>query len=308
MKRFLILLFLLPCFAVSAQTLKARINTDIRGKIYDPTKAANMYQAIADSLGNSNSNYTGTSPTTISVGGLASGSNIANLPISDVIQSIVAPYVNPTFNSFSVSGQPQTVEATTTLSGSRTFTWSIAANSGVVPTVTVYDNTAASNLLAGTPNDGSQSITITTIKLSTNGQTQSWRAIGNNTSPTSTFNSSNFDVTARFYLWQGAVSTVPTTSAGIRALPANQFYTGSTTFTLNTGTLNDFMVALPLGRTITNVIDLDALSANITGQYVLQTAISVVLADGTTTSSYNIYKNTIASAYSSNHRHQITIN
>jgi hypothetical protein len=305
MKRFLILLFLLP-FLASGQTLKARINSDIRGKIYDPAKAANMYQAIVDSLGNNS--YTGNSPTTVTVGGLSSGSNISNLPISDVIQSIVAPYVNPVFTSFSVSGQPQTVEATTTLSGAKTFTWSIAANSGVVPTVTIYNNTTASNLLAGTPNDGSQSITITTIKLSTNGQTQSWRAIGNNTSPTATFNSANFDVTARFYLWHGAVSTVPTTSAGIRALPSNQFYTGGTTFTLNTGTLRDFMVALPPGTTITNVIDLDALNANITGQYVLQTAIAVVLADGTTTSTYSIYKNTIASAYSSNHRHQITIN
>lgn len=305
MKRFLILLFLLP-FLASGQTLKARINSDIRGKIYDPAKAANMYQAIVDSLGNNS--YTGNSPTTVTVGGLSSGSNISNLPISDVIQSIVAPYINPAFTSFSVSGQSQTVEATTTLSGAKTFTWSIAANSGVVPTVTIYNNTTASNLLAGTPNDGSQSITITTIKLSTNGQTQSWRAIGNNTSPTATFNSANFDVTARFYLWHGAVSTVPTTSAGIRALPSNQFYVGGTTFTLNTGTLKDFMVALPPGTTITNVIDLDALNANITGQYVLQTAIAVVLADGTTTSTYSIYKNTIASAYSSNHRHQITIN
>jgi hypothetical protein len=265
-----------------------------------------MYQAIVDSLGNNS--YTGNSPTTVTVGGLSSGSNISNLPISDVIQSIVAPYINPVFTSFSVSGQSQTVEVTTTLSGARTFTWSIAANSGVVPTVTIYDNTTASDLLAGTPNDGSQSITITTIKLSTNGQTQSWRAIGNNTSPTSTFTSGNFDVTARFYLWHGAVSTVPTTSAGIRALPSNQFYVGGTTFTLNTGTLKDFMVALPIGRAITNVIDLDALNANITGQYVLQTPIAVVLADGTTTSTYSIYKNTIASAYSSNHRHQITIN
>jgi hypothetical protein len=305
MKRFLILLFLLP-FLASGQTLKARINSDIRGKIYDPAKAANMYQAIVDSLGNNS--YTGNSPTTVTVGGLSSGSNISNLPISDVIQSIVAPDINPVFTSFSVSGQSQTVEVTTTLSGARTFTWSIAANSGVVPTVTIYDNTTASDLLAGTPNDGSQSITITTIKLSTNGQTQSWRAIGNNTSPTSTFTSGNFDVTARFYLWHGAVSTVPTTSAGIRALPSNQFYVGGTTFTLNTGTLKDFMVALPIGRAITNVIDLDALNANITGQYVLQTPIAVVLADGTTTSTYSIYKNTIASAYSSNHRHQITIN
>lgn len=47
MKRLFILVFLLP-FCLSAQNLKDKINTDIRGKIYDPSKAANMYQAIVD--------------------------------------------------------------------------------------------------------------------------------------------------------------------------------------------------------------------------------------------------------------------
>lgn len=49
MKRFLILLFLVP-FALSGQNLKDKINTDIRGKIYDPSKASNMHQAIVDGM------------------------------------------------------------------------------------------------------------------------------------------------------------------------------------------------------------------------------------------------------------------
>ena len=49
MKRFLILLFLVP-FALLGQNLKDKINTDIRGKIYDPAKAANMHQAIVDGM------------------------------------------------------------------------------------------------------------------------------------------------------------------------------------------------------------------------------------------------------------------
>lgn len=49
MKRFLVLLFLVP-FALSGQNLKTKINTDIRGKIYDPAKAANMHQAIVDGM------------------------------------------------------------------------------------------------------------------------------------------------------------------------------------------------------------------------------------------------------------------
>lgn len=307
MKKIFILFFLSFTFSAFCQVKISEMPaaTDLTGAIVPIVQGGVNKKAASTLFTNISANIPSAS---ISVGGITAGTSLTNLSDSQILALLLNPYVNPVFTSFSVSGQSQTVEATTTLSGARTFTWSIAANSGVVPTVTIYDNTTASDLLAGTPNDGSQSITITTIKLSTNGQTQSWRAIGNNTSPTSTFTSGNFDVTARFYLWHGAVSTVPTTSAGIRALPSNQFYVGGTTFTLNTGTLKDFMVALPIGRAITNVIDLDALNANITGQYVLQTPIAVVLADGTTTSTYSIYKNTIASAYSSNHRHQITIN
>lgn len=306
MKRLIAIVFFAFSFSAFCQKISELPSaTDINGAVIPIVQGGVTKKAGSTLFTNASANIPSAS---ISVGGITAGTSLSNLSPSQILSLLLNPYINPAFTSFSVSGQSQTVEATTTLSGAKTFTWSIAANSGVVPTVTIYNNTTASNLLAGTPNDGSQSITITTIKLSTNGQTQSWRAIGNNTSPTATFNSANFDVTARFYLWHGAVSTVPTTSAGIRALPSNQFYTGGTTFTLNTGTLRDFMVALPPGTTITNVIDLDALNANITGQYVLQTAIAVVLADGTTTSTYSIYKNTIASAYSSNHRHQITIN
>ena len=49
MKRFLIFLSFVP-FAVFGQNLQTKIDTDIRGKIYDPRLAANMYQAIVDGM------------------------------------------------------------------------------------------------------------------------------------------------------------------------------------------------------------------------------------------------------------------
>lgn len=249
--------------------------------------------------------YAGTSPTTVTVGGLASGSAISGLSYQDIIQSIVAPYVNPTWNSFSNS-QSTPVEVGETLSGSKTFTWSLNANSGVVSTIDLYNVTTSATLLAGTPNDGSQAQTITTVQLNSSGATQSWRGIANNTSPVGTVNSSNYTVTSWFYRFFGATATVPTNSATVRALPSSAFVTGGGSFTLATGnTLIDFMVCLPPGRSISTVIDTDALGADITSSYVLQSSINVLDAGGTNRA-YVIYKMTIAVPYGSSHNHVIT--
>ncbi|HTH58250.1 MAG TPA: hypothetical protein VL728_19525 [Cyclobacteriaceae bacterium] len=251
-------------------------------------------------------NYTGQSPTTVTVGGLPAGTAIAGQSISQIIQSIVAPYVNPVFNSFSISGQATTVEVGTTLSGSKTFTWSITPNSGVVPTIDIFDNTASSTLNAGTANDGTQAVTITTIQLNSNGATQSWKGIGNNTSPSGTFNSSNFIATARFVDFFGNTSANSTNSAQVRALPQNVFHTGAITNNLNTGSTNTIF-EYACQCTISQVIDLDALNANITTQYILTGTVNVNDAGGTARST-NIYRMTVGSPYSSNHRHQITTN
>lgn len=228
------------------------------------------------------------------------------LTVIEAIQDAAVEYIFPEFTSFSVSGQSATVEVGTTLSGSKTFTWSITLNSGVVSTIDLYDNTASATLLAGTTNDGSQSQAITTIQLNSNAATQSWKGIGNNTSPSGTFNSSNFVVTSRFYRFYGPSSTSVTNSATVRALSSSAFHTGATTFVLNTGSaLTKFIVALPPGVTISSVIDIDALSANITSQYVLTGTINVLDAGGTNRS-YNIYEMSIGVPYSSSHQHSIT--
>ncbi len=252
--------------------------------------------------------YAGASPTTTTVGGLASGSAISGLSYDDIFESILVPYVNPVFTSFSITGQSTTVEVGTTLSGSKTFTWGINAGSGTVSTIDLYNVTTSATLLAGTPNDGTQAQTITTVQLNSSGATQVWRGIGNNSAPSGTFNSSNFTVTGWFYRFSGPTSTAPTNSATVRALPVSAFVTGAGSFTLATGTTEiNFMVCLPPGRSITSVIDTDALGADITSNYVLQSSINVLDAGGTNRA-YVIYKCTNAVPYGVSHNHVVTFN
>lgn len=248
-----------------------------------------------------------------SLGKYTNGQTIpsAGKTFEEVIKDIALEYVNPSFLSFTVSSQPTTVEVGTTLSGSKTFNWGITLNSGIIPTIDIYDNTAGATLLAATPNDGTQSQSITTIQLNTNGATQSWKGIANNSNGANV-NSNNFVVTSLYNRFWGAVATLPSSSVDGTA---NRVYAnlltkavktnGTNTFTLVTGTTsNKFIVLLPPGITITSVIDTGNLNLDITSSYLL-TTITIKDAGGTDRT-YNQYLFNPAGAYPSSTNHVIT--
>jgi len=292
---------------IGVQVVEGFIHDVIAGTGINIDKTDPLNPVIAATATGSET-YTPQGITTATVGGILAGTDLTSTPIliQDLFDDIFYPYVDPSFSSFSVSGQSTTVEVGTTLSGSKTFTWAISEGSGTVSTIDIYDSTDASTLLAGTANDGSQAVTINTIQLNSNGATQIWKGIGNNSDPVDTFDSSNFTVTGRYYRFYGPAAAEPTDSAEVRALPSSAFQTGSTSFNLSTGTTEvNFYVALPPSVTITSVIDLDALNAILTSEYVLIGTINVLDA-GSTNRSYNLYGMTQAIPYSSSHRHQIT--
>ena len=106
-------------------------------------------------------------------------------------------------------------------------------------------------------------------------------------------------------IFYGSTSSVPLSSSDVRELTNNIFTDGLNPFTLNTGTTyNNFVVAMPSVLNITEVLDIDALSANITDSYIINT-FNVLDFIGTNVS-YDVYTMTNAIPYSSNHRHQIT--
>ena len=107
------------------------------------------------------------------------------------------------------------------------------------------------------------------------------------------------------FIFYGPISTGPTSSAVVRSLPSKIFTDGSNPFTLNTSTVEKiFSVAMPNSLSVSEVIDLDALNANITANY-LQSSFSVADYTGNL-ATYNVYTMTNAVPYGSNHRHQVT--
>lgn len=216
----------------------------------------------------------------------------------------------PTFLTFNVTPQSESVEVGTTLEGMRTFSWGIVPNGGIVGSVGIYDQTAATPLVIETDNDGEHDTEITTIKLNTEYQEQSWFGVSNNIEQETT-NSDTFTVTAYFQRFFGSVSTLPLDNADgtSNRIYANnltkEFHTsGSNTFTLVTGTAErTFVVLLPPNKIITSVFDETNGNTDITTDYVMS---SITIKDnGGTDRLYNMYTSSLGAPYSISANHVI---
>jgi hypothetical protein len=116
----------------------------------------------------------------------------------------------------------------------------------------------------------------------------------------------SYNITYKYVVFYGPSASAPANSAGVRALSGKRFTDAGNTFTLNTGAVQTiFTVAIPATMALTQVLDLDALNANITANYTLSTF--NVNDGGGTPVAYKIYTLTNAIPYSADHRHQITI-
>lgn len=224
-----------------------------------------------------------------------------------VIIDAVTKYIPPAFGSVTIQGQATILEVGSTISGSKTWQWTLTVNSGVVTLVDLVNVSTGTVLLANTPNDGSQAVVVTTVQLNAPGNTQQYRILAHDTgAQPSDIPSMLFTITAWYNRFFGPAVSTPANSATVRALPSNAFQTGPTTFILDTGTIRTkFVVGLPPGHVISSVVDLDALNVNITAQYVLIGTVNVLDAGGTNRA-YNIYEMNIGVPYSVSHRHQIT--
>lgn len=107
-------------------------------------------------------------------------------------------------------------------------------------------------------------------------------------------------------IFYGNFTSKNITSNDIRTNLIKRLENSGNTFILNTGNIDTiFQVWLPTGITLSSIIDLDALNANITSSYVSE-SLTVNDAGGNPIAG-NLYTMEQSVPYSSNHRHQITI-
>ena len=125
--------------------------------------------------------YNLTSPSNITVGGLASGTALTGRSWQSILEEILVDYLLPQFTAFGSNDIPAFLEVGVAISGVKAFTWNISNPGNVQPnTVKIRDVTAAADLVTGLANDGAESVDIGSIP-NTVPITRAWRAEATNT-------------------------------------------------------------------------------------------------------------------------------
>lgn len=107
-------------------------------------------------------------------------------------------------------------------------------------------------------------------------------------------------------VFYGDTTTKNITSVNVRTNLTKRLENSGNTFTLNTGNTNKiFQLWLPTGKTLSSVVDLDALNANITSSYISE-ALTVNDIGGNPITG-TLYTMEQGVPYGTSHRHQITI-
>lgn len=167
-----------------------------------------------------NQTYNLTSPSTVTVGGLSSGTVLTGKTVQEILELILAPYIPPTFTSFSISSQSQSLEVGDSVSGVKSFNWSTSNPGNVaVNSVAIRDITNSVLLGSGLANDGSESLNVGTVSYNTP-NSNSWRAEATNTQ-SNLFLSSLFSVNWYYRLFYGTSPNATLNEAGIEALLNN---------------------------------------------------------------------------------------
>lgn len=179
--------------------------------------------------------YAGNSPSTVTVGGLVAGTNILGMTYDAIFQQMLAPYINPAFSSFIMSGQSVVVEVGTTITGSHNFAFAFSTGANVSPnTLDILDVTGATTLVTGAPITSPQAANVGSVQLTSPG-TYSWRGRATNTL-SNTFLSALFTVTWEWRIFYGPSTSVTLDETGIEALvSSNLGVTENATYAFGTG-------------------------------------------------------------------------
>ena len=164
--------------------------------------------------------YNGASPSTVTVGGLVAGSAIAGSSIEGLLQSMLVPFIAPSFASFAMVGQATAVEVGTTIAGSKSFAFGFTASANVTAnTLTILDATAGTVVTSGQPLSSPITVAIGTVTLNAPG-VYAWQGRAANTQGT-VFSSGLFTVGWYWRMFAGTSTNGALTASQVQALAGN---------------------------------------------------------------------------------------
>ncbi|WP_400192825.1 hypothetical protein [Hymenobacter sp. B81] len=259
---------------------------------------------VGSLAGGGGATFPANEPATASpVGNLPAGSEVAGRSVLDVMRDTwSAVYQLPAFSSFTLNGQGTRDVAigTSFPAGPQAFAWATTNSANVTAgSISIQDVTMSDVLASGEANDGAAQAE-TDLFVAGGGEARRYRITATN-SKGQPF-TRDIVITGRPEIFFGPAAAAPANSAAVRALPSRLTSAGLV-FNLNTGTvLKTFVVAVPANYTVA-VIDLDAFNAPMP---YASTEMNVNDAAGSPVA-YKLYTLTVAEAYGTSHRHQVTI-
>lgn len=193
--------------------------------VYD---GANM-QLFDTSPYSSGFTYTNLAPVPNTLGGVLAGMTFSGASLQYMFDTLLYPYLNPSFNNFNIVGQSTTLEIGATLSGgNRTFVWGTTYPGNIKPnTVKIKDintNQFINIPLSGMSNDGSEVISISSVTRTTAGA-QTWTVYA--TTKKNITISRNFSVSWYNRIYYGTSPLTALTSSDITGLTNSNLATSS---------------------------------------------------------------------------------
>jgi len=257
------------------------------------TSATELWSASKINTALGGITYTNASTTPEDVGGIAAGSTFSAVTMQEMWDDLLYPYQDPTFSSFSISGQSSTLEVGDSIPASVTFTWG-TTNSGNVSSnsLIIRDVTGASDLATGLADDSSEAIVMSgAIQLTAQGS-YVFRIRGTDTDAPSKDFQRDATYNWRWKFYWGTSATTTLTEAQIESLPngGNGLYSSlSRTYSLDAAASQYKYICYPatLGTLSTFTDTSTMLAVPFEAPY----TVSVTNSFGQTTN-YNVYKST----------------
>jgi len=194
--------------------------------------------------------YSGATPANQTVGGIDPGFDPTGLTSLQLWEAALVKYLVPTFGSFSIQGQANTVERGTILTAIQTFLWTTTNPGNIQPNqVGVFDFNNAAPVFGPVANDGSELTNIIPVNFNAVPYVQQYLI-----SSLDTLNNP-FDrllqISAAFLNFFGTPLTTPLNSADVRALPGQTF---SKNFTINIAQ-GQTVISFAYPDTIADIVD-----------------------------------------------------
>jgi hypothetical protein len=180
-------------------------------------------------------NYTNATPMPEAVGGYDAGTTFDSVQFSDLMDGLLYPYQSPAFTAFAISGQATTVEVGTTVSGTKTFTWSTSNSANVAAnSLSIADESGP--LQNGLADDGSEAIAVGSVQRTTPG-TYTWTIAGMNTNTPPAAFDRDFSITWLWKVYAGTSVSATLNEAEIEGLSDYATLTNSAvrTYVLSAG-------------------------------------------------------------------------